>query len=155
MTAARARFAIAAILFAGWIGWLAYLAFTKTEPVVVSRSQVMDATHFVLADIRVDGETGEAIRDVTIVEDLRPVGLPLTGTIRVVNLRDARVGGRARNFSRRGPYLLPLTRHADGSFELTPPPRSPGNDAAARPWAYYWEDDGVARQFDHLVPKRP
>ena len=50
MSVARVRLIVAAVLFFGWLCWLGYLAFTKTTPVIVSRSQVMAANRFVVAD---------------------------------------------------------------------------------------------------------
>ena len=37
------RLAVAAALFAGWVGWLTYLAATASRPVVLSRPQVLAA----------------------------------------------------------------------------------------------------------------
>ena len=74
MTVARARLLVAAALFFGWLCWLGYLAATKTNPVVVSRSQVMASTHFVLATVTIDQQTGQPSREVSVEEDLRPLG---------------------------------------------------------------------------------
>jgi hypothetical protein len=158
MTGAKIRLAVAGLLFFGWLVYLGYLVLTKTNPVIVSRSQVMAATHFVLADVTVDPATGHPNRAVTVVRDLRPVGAPLAGTIIVMNIKDARIGG-VNDFSAGGPFLLPLTPLASqkDTYELTPPPRSPGTDSLSRPrpWAYRWDAPGVQRQFDELVRERP
>ena len=45
------RLAVAAILFAGWIGYLAFLAATTTEPTVLSRSQFLSADLYVAAEL--------------------------------------------------------------------------------------------------------
>ncbi len=65
------RLLIAGLFFFAWLGWLAYLAFNKNSPVVISRSQVMVAQYFVLAEVTVDAK-GQPEK-ITIVEDLRPV----------------------------------------------------------------------------------
>jgi hypothetical protein len=157
MKVPKLRLLIAGLFFFGWIGWLTYLAFNKTSPVVISRSQVMVATHFVLADIAIDAN-GQPLPSVTVAEDLRPVkGESLTGkTILVQHLKEARLGG-ASDFSKPGKYLLPLNKHPDGSYDITSPPSSPGNETlfGARPWAYRWEAPGVAEQFNRLVPAQP
>lgn len=154
MKAARIRLVVAGVLFFGWLCWLGYLAATKTNPVVLSRSQAMVATHFVLANVTVDPATGLPERKVIVVENLRPQGDPLPWEIEVRNIKEARIGG-AESFQEEGPYLLMLTRTESG-YELTPPPRAPGNDSPIRPrpWAYLWKAPGVQEQFERLVPRR-
>lgn len=156
MSGPRIRLLVAGVLLFGWLGWLAYLAWFKTNPVVVSRSQAMAATRFVLADVTVDPATGLPGRTVRVVEDLRPLGAPLAGDIEVRNIREARIGGGTEGFRDPGPYLLMLNP-APGGFELTPPPKAPGHDsplAHPQPWAYVWNAPGVKGQFDALVPPR-
>ena len=155
MKGPRLRFIVAAVLLFGWLGWLGYLAATKTNPVILSRSQIMDSTHFVLAKVSVDPSTGLPVREVEIEKDLRPNGEPLVGTVRISNLPEARISGQSAAFSSPGPYLLMLTKTLAG-YELTQPPRSPGNDGPVRlqPWAYVWNAPGVQQQFETLVPSR-
>ena len=62
MKPGRLRLLLTLGLFVAWLGWLGYLAATKTNPVVVSRSQVMAATHFVLAD-RIGSEHDDGPHD--------------------------------------------------------------------------------------------
>ena len=157
MTGPRTRLIVAAALLVGWLSWLAYLAATKTNPVVVSRSQVMAATHFVLANVTRDPETGQPNRQVTVVQDLRPGAQPIPAgaTVSVLNIRDARIAGGKGGFEDPGPYLLPLTAANEGVFILTPPPRAPGASQPLRPWAYVWGAPGVKEQFEALVVDRP
>jgi len=157
MKAARLKLIIASVLLFGWLGYLAYLITFERDPVVVSRSQVMASTHFVLADVKVDPATGEANPVVDVKEDLRPLGVALTKTsIRVRNIKEARQHARKSAFQDPGPYLLTLTKLDEGAFELTPPPRAPGHDSPIRPrpWVYLWNDPDVQEQFNKLVPKR-
>jgi hypothetical protein len=156
MRPARIRLLVAGALLVGWLAWLGYLAATKTNPVVVSRSQVMAATHFVLANVTRDPETGQPGRQVTVVRDLRPGANPIPAgqVITVQNIRDARIAGGKDGFQDPGPYLLPLTT-TDGVFVLTPPPWAPGTPQTLRPWAYVWGAAGVQEQFETLVPNRP
>jgi len=152
------RLAIPLALLLAWLGWLGYLAATKTHPIVVSRSQVMASTHFVLATVGLDPE-GKPNKQVTVVQDLRPLGepIPAGATITVQNIKDARIAGGPDGFKDPGPYLLPMTAISPGVFLLTPPPVDPKADGAgrSRPWAYVWSAAGVQEQFDALVPKRP
>ena len=163
MTVARARLLVAAVLFVGWLGWLGYLASTQTNPVVVSHSQAMAADRFVVGEVSLDPATGALTKNVTVVQDLRPGGAPLSGTIEVRNLEEAEVTGGENRFHDKGHYLLMLTpvANADGhTFNLTRPPgrlyRAPGANRTepGRPWVYKWDNPVVQRQFDELVPKQ-
>src|SRR5207253_3743429 len=132
------------------------LAATKTNPVVVSRSQVMVATRFVVAEVTINPQ-GFPNKAVTVVEDLRPVGAPLSRTIQVENIEKGRVAG-AKGFREGTRYLLPLSVSSTGGYALTVQPRSPGQEVVdpdrLRPWAYPWDDPEVQRQFNALVPPR-
>jgi hypothetical protein len=164
MTVARARLLVAAVLFFGWLCWLGYLAWFKTNPVVVSHSQVMAATRFVVGEVHLDPETGTLRKDVTVVDDLRPTGPPLAATITVANLGDADIAGGGQ-FRDRHKYLLLLSHDstaAPNEFELTVPPGriyrpslpDEKKSKRGRPWAYAWDNEDVRRQFEALVPKR-
>jgi hypothetical protein len=150
------RLIIPALLFGGWLGWLAYLAATKTNPVVVSRSQIMAADRFVVAEVTLNSQ-GFPNKTVTVLDDLRPTGPPLSGTISVENIEKGRVAG-AKEFREGTRYLLPLSVSGTGGYVLTVQPRSPGQEFVdpdkLRPWAYRWDDPEVQRQFNALVPKR-
>jgi hypothetical protein len=156
MTRSRILMLVSGSLFVGWLCWLGYLAATKTNPVVVSRSQVMASTRFVVATVTIDPQSGQPERDVTVVDDLRPLGDSLKGQkIRVENIKNGRIAG-GKGFDGKTQYLLPLSTTPSG-FELTPQPRSPGQEVmgeGVRPWAYVWDAPGVQKQFDALVPKR-
>ncbi|HEX3148292.1 MAG TPA: hypothetical protein VHR66_09410 [Gemmataceae bacterium] len=157
MSIARVRLVVAAAAFVGWLGWLGYLAASKTNPTVVSHSQVMAATRFVVAEVTIDTQSGLPQRQVNVLEDLRPVGAPLEGTIVVENIRNGRIAG-AKEFRERTKYLLPLTPSSSGAYSLTMQPRSPGQEVIKedklQPWAYLWDDPEVQRQFEALVSKR-
>jgi hypothetical protein len=161
MSVARIRLIVAAVLFFGWLSWLGYLAFAKTTPVIVSRSQVMAASRYVVAEVSLDA-TGALNKNITVIEDLRPVGAPLAGTIEVRNLEQAEVTGGDTRFRDRGHYLLmlsPVSGADNKTFDLTRPPgriyRPPGSNRVepGRPWAYVWDNADVRKQFDALVPR--
>jgi hypothetical protein len=165
MTVVRGRLLVAAVLFFGWLCWLGYLAWFKTNPVVVSHSQVMAASRFVVAEVHLEPDTGALSKEVKVVEDLRPAGPPLPETITVTNLDKAEIAGNGTRFRDGGHYLLPLTPNATAGpnvFELTRPPgriyRPPAPNERriepGRPWAYAWDNADVRRQFEALVPKR-
>ena len=162
MTVARVRLLVAAVLFFGWLCWLGYLAFTKTSPVVVSRSQVMAANRYVVARVKIEPDTRALSKDVSVAQDLHPQGAPLTGTtIKVTNLEAAEIVGGGARFEDGQEYLLLLTPLPGGAFELTrppgrvyrPPPPNDKRTEAGRPYAYRWDNEEVRRQFESLRPK--
>lgn len=155
MKPARIRLAIATLLLVIWLSYLGFLVIYKRDPVVLSRSQLMASTQFVLADVSVDDATGLPNRSVTVKEDLRPLGPSLKDkTITVWNIRDARVAGTTDGFRSKGPYLLMMTKNGADGYDLTLAPVAPGGGSQLRkPWAYRWEAKGVKEQFEELVPK--
>ena len=133
MTLVRLRFAVALVVFLAWLGWLAVAVAKKGEP-VLSRAQLLNATHLVVADVTL-GDGGLPSTTATVVEVLRGDGVP-AGPITVLNL-DLALPAGAKAFPGPGVYLLPLT--SDGrTFRVAGLPRSPGYEPAesARPVIY-------------------
>ena len=146
MTAARARFAVALIAFVAWLGWLAVAVAKKGDP-VLSRAQLLNATHLVYAEVTVGGD-GLPRATATVVEVVR--GTALSGEIGVLNLPTALPAG-AKSFPGPGVYLLPLG--GDGkTFRVVGLPRSPGYDAAdpVRP-VIYPATAATRAQLDRLL----
>ena len=154
MSSAKIRLGVAAVLFACWLGWLGYLALTKANPLIVARSQIMAAEHFVLVEVAVDAETGRPNLKQNVKENLKSRGPAISGEITIANLREARIAGQREAIFKPGTvYFLALTRMTDDIYTLTPPPKAPGNEALdrGRPWAYPW-NPAVQKQFEQLTP---
>ena len=146
MTFARLRFALALLAFAAWLGWLAFAVAEKGDP-VLSRAQLLNATHLVYAEVAV-GDDGLPKATATVVEVAR--GDKLTGEITVLNLAKALPAG-AKSFPGPGLYLLPLG--GDGkTFRVVGLPRSPGYEPAdpVRP-VIYPATEATRRQLDRLL----
>ncbi len=146
MIVARARFAVALIAFVAWLGWLAVAVAKKGDP-VLSRAQLLNATHLVYAEVTV-GDDGLPRATATVVEVVR--GTALAGEIGVLNLPAALPAG-AKSFPGPGVYLLPLG--GDGkTFRVVGLPRSPGYEAAdpVRP-VIYPATDATRVQLDRLL----
>jgi hypothetical protein len=140
----RARFILACCLFAGWLGYLGYLAATKSNPIVLSRPQLLVSDIDVLAELKgldqpvvvkevLSQRTGEkSVRAETplTIENLSDVSLP--------------------DF-KPGLYLLPLTHRQAGYFVTETPP-SPGypRDAAHDRLRIYPATDEVLRQYHDI-----
>lgn len=136
MSGARLRLVLAAAAFLGWIGWLGYAVSQSGRTAVVSRAQIVGATHGVVAEVTVDGE-GLPGETATVKESVLGPALPAGSTIAVLNLRSALPAG-AKEISP-GTYLLFLV--GDGkSYRIVGTPASPGYEpaAAARPAIYPW-----------------
>jgi hypothetical protein len=112
--------AVAAGLFAAWIGYLAFLALTTSHPVVLSRPQFLVADFWVTA--RVDDLNGPVqVGEVMYVREEKKDQAPAeAATIDVRNLSDCK-----RAWTGPGQYILPLVRRG-GSYAVSAIPRSPG-----------------------------
>jgi len=113
-----ALLAVAAGLFACWIGYLAFLALTASHPVVLSRPQFFAANLWVIADV--DGPEGPVtVREAAYAAPSVRATAPKEGTtIEVKNLADCK--GRTG----KGRYILPLLAEG-GNYYVPPIPRSP------------------------------
>jgi hypothetical protein len=119
MKGAALRLALAAILFAGWLGYLAYLAATAAHPDVLSRPQFLVSSLDVIAQVEAaDGRPSPTVR---VVEVRRPSAeKKLEGQILRINNLETCDG-----WAGPGDYILALTV-VGKDYEVTPTPRSPG-----------------------------
>ena len=123
------RLAVAAVLFAGWIGYLLYLVVDLRwhrgpdgQPVVLSRPQFLVSEVDVIAQL--DDEKGPAtVKEVLAVQN--KMAIDEGQTLRVVNLVSPDGKGPV-NWTGPGLYVLPLRARPDRTYEVVPIPRSPG-----------------------------
>ena len=120
------RLAVAAVLFAGWIGWLVYLAATASRPVVLSRPQVLAADVVVIAEV-------EDPKKPVVVKEVRTPKAPL--------MKDEKLsvaGLDESDWKGPGLYILPLSGVAGqpGRYAVAPIPPSPGYDKSGPPRVY-------------------
>ena len=143
MIGVRLRFAVCLGLFLAWLGWLALANWEKGKHPVLSRSQLLAATHLVVADIT-PGADGLP-RTLTVVETLQGEALP-AGVVEVGNLPSALTPGAAA-FAGAGRYLVPLSGSGN-RIKIADAASSPGypREAADRPRIYAW-DDATRRQL--------
>lgn len=154
MTAARIRLILAALAFFGWLTYLATAVIwhRTNPPTIVSRSQLIAATHVVLADVTL-GNDGLPQPQVTIAREFNPTAEALTGTVTVTNLPSAQTPeGTALQA---GQHLLLLVERSgittEGKqFAIAGWPRSPAmpsrnpgdpigeNSRIRRPVVYPW-----------------
>lgn len=153
MISAKARLIIPSVLFAAWLTWLAVLGLTKANPVVVAPAQIMAATHLIIVEVKIDAETGKPDVKQRVIEQVGQGKSELKSDVQIANLREARIAGHTQQGFQAGvKYLLPITQLGDEIFELTPPPKAPGNERLnrGRPWAYVWTPE-VEKQLARLV----
>lgn len=121
------RLAVAAVLFASWIGYLAYLAATTTQPIVLSRPQFLSTDVFIVGEVSANPTAANQPEDWVTVKKV----------VWAANADDSkRTKVQVKNLSEvdadhgwHGPeYVLALTRTKEGGdvFVLTPLPRTPG-----------------------------
>ncbi len=153
MRAAVVRLVLASVLFVGWIGYLAYLVFTASNPVVLSRPQLLVADLTVLARIDDPKSKTAVIEEVFRVRD---GAAPKVGdTITVHNLDqchrlphdDEDPASVPSDWTGPGLYILPLQRLKEkGGYLVEQVPPSPGYPPSRVP------GEGAARIYP-LTPQ--
>lgn len=119
--------ALAAGLFAAWIGYLAYLVVMTTHqrqkwnepPIVLSRPQFLVADYWVIAEVN-DPEQLVTIVDVVYVAPPAKDKGPEKGAeIKLGNLSECQ-----DYWTRPGTYIIPLSR-TEAGYRVTPVPHGP------------------------------
>jgi hypothetical protein len=142
MKAGRIRLLVAAVLMVGWLAYLGYLALGQPKPVVISRSQLLQATHFVKGDVTLDAanKPGAAIK----VNDSFGSKRVAESEIEVDNLGDAHhPDGKPLSA---GTYFLPLVAVGPNKYRVV----SPSGSNSSRPTIYPWTAE-VEKQVRDLV----
>jgi ribosomal protein L7/L12 len=123
----KARLVVAALLFVGWIAYLAYLAAVASDPIVLSRPQILVANLCVLAKIEEDeGRPAPRARVTEVLWSAQDAPELLDTTLDLGELTDL---GKPQGWSGPGIYLLPLTRlrkDKESRYSLTALPPVPG-----------------------------
>lgn len=115
MTFPKARLAVAACLFIGWLLFLAFLVF-NARTVILSKPQFLIAQAYVVVQAKQSGNRADP--NVEVVETLwtaRPIADQLT-------IPELAGMSNAQGFAGPGKYLLPLVRIND-SWHVAPLPR--------------------------------
>jgi hypothetical protein len=121
---ARIRLIIAAALFVGWLGWLTYLAATGTQPIILSRPQLLMANAVVRAELT--GSDDAPDDHITVQEVLSGSKEQLEGaTLEIESLSTC---GRAEGWTGPGIYLLALSKSGNTYRIAQVPPVSLGYD---------------------------
>jgi hypothetical protein len=141
----RARFLLilAAVAFVGWVGFLGWLALGPKHPVILSRSQFVASPLAVVARVDNADAPRVTVEEVAWAPEGREA---LAGQqITVTNL------SHAQGWQGPDAYILAL-RGRDGTYEVTPIPRSPAlSDANRSPRIYRATAD--TRQQLHDLPR--
>jgi hypothetical protein len=153
MSGAKIRLLLASLCFLGWLGWLAFLALTTSRAIVVSRSQILFATHAARVNITVqDGEPkGFEVIDFlgrTPQDDFKPNG-------ERVDLKDLKLVllPFQKRLTQNGVYLVPLSRTAKDSFRMVAPPNSIESDGDKGRFLIYPDTPEVLQQIRELLPE--
>jgi hypothetical protein len=129
MKAGRIRLLVATVLMAGWLGYLGYLALGQSNPVVISRSQLLHASHFVKGDVSfVDNKPVAVIQ----VRDSFGANRVVDPTLEVNNLADVHLpNGKPLTA---GTYFLPLAAVGPGKYRVVSPSGSDSSKLMIYPW---------------------
>ena len=127
------RFALVAVLFAGMMIYQAYLAMTVSEPIIVSRSQLLTADVIVVVDLKQAPKKGESLKAKVKEVLLLKGGLPSHLTLK----KDEEVSlmmpdDEIHGWKEAGTYLFPI-RSVSETWALAPVPPSPGYPDVKRP----------------------
>jgi hypothetical protein len=161
------RFALACLLFAGWLGYLIFLAFTSTRPVVLSRPQMLVSQLDVVA--KIDNLDQPVVEVEQVLSVARGVKAPAKGqSITVNNLKDCKRVAREDedandvplDWTGPGLYLLPLDPDKGDSYKVVVVPSSPGFPVSHRkvtppkptPRLYPATEDAL-RQYRQIKPE--
>lgn len=146
MKAVRVRLVVAGVLMAGWIGYLGFLALGHSKPIVVSRSQLLHASHYVKADVIVDADNKPVAT--VAVQDSFGASRVVEKSIEIVNLVEVRLPNGKPLAG--GSYFLPLNVLGPGQYRVA---SAVGIDAHSKCTAYPWTNE-VERQVREFVPAR-
>lgn len=136
--------AVAAALFAAWIGYLAYLALTARHPVVLSRPQ------FLVADLWVIADVDDPDRPVKVTEVVYPEAKAdaLKGmTVEVKNLAQCK-----GDWTKPGAYVLPLVWEGN-AYRVPAVPRSPGYNPPEPQFHIYPDTPEAREQLERMRPR--
>lgn len=144
MKATRIRLILATAAFAGWLGFLGYLALGQSKPIVLSRSQLLVATHVVKVEVALEGD-GKPPRKVIVKESFgkQPIA---EAEITIDNIKEARLPG-GKPLAMGGTYLLPLERIGLTNYRLVGSPSGQSQEPAGRLFTVYPWNPEVERQL--------
>lgn len=138
----KARLAISALLFLGWLGFLLYL-------VVDSRTVILSRPQFLVAQVIVVADLGAGPGPAVVEEVLWPAD---RANERLVNqpIRIAGIAGLAdkQGYGGPGKYLLPLMKTMTGSYQIAPLP-GPAPEARIYAWT-----PRLREQVDEIIQAR-
>lgn len=152
MNRPQLRFGIALVLLVGWLGYLGWLALGHGSPMIVSRTQLMNAPWWVVVEIELDTE-GKPKTTVQIDHVAVGPELPESSLV-VANLTKAHLPPN-KPITGPGKYLVLLThdplRREQGKAYAVASTRYGGYDDA--PLIYPWTPE-VERQVKELAPTK-
>lgn len=151
----RLRFYVASGLFLAWLGWLGYLALTASNPIVLSRAQLLVASAHLIAEVPGTMEHPEG--KATIAEITWAPGkqeLKEGNSLTIVGLAEC---GPEQGWRGPGKYILAISKTQQGVYALTLTPHSPGypagNQNLLNRLRIYPETQNTRRQLE-LIEKQ-
>ena len=158
MTFPRARLAVSAVLFFGWIGFLLFLVI-QSPAVLVSKPQILAANLIVVGEIREDhGNPQPQVKVAEVIWSGDPQDRELAGQI--VNLLELPRYMKQQGYAGPGSYILPLLKTGHGKDPRNldrgraPPGRLSSPEGFPRQSGTHTSWDHRARVIEYLTQYR-
>jgi hypothetical protein len=143
MKAGRVGLIVAAGLMFGWLVYLGYLALWLPKPVVISRSQLLQASHLVKGEVSIDA-AGKPVATIQVRESFGANRI-VEGAIEVENMNDVRLPD-AKPLTP-GTYFFALIPVGHNKYRVVSPS---GPESQSHLMIYPWAE--VEKQVRELVP---
>jgi hypothetical protein len=144
MTFPKARLAVSACLFVGWLLFL-FSVWLRSNPVVLSKPQFLIAQLYAVVEVQDDN--GKANPEVFVEEVLWAANtMDETLARKKIRLADLPTLTEQQGYKGAGLYLVPLLKSAESSFMIAPIPR--GESRVPR---IYWWTPVLRSQVDEFI----
>jgi hypothetical protein len=143
MKAGRVGLIVAAGLMFGWLVYLGYLALWLPKPVVISRSQLLQASHFVKGEVSIDA-AGKPVATIQVRDSFGAKRIA-DAEIEVDNLEKAHCPDDKQLTT--GTYFLPLLAIGPNKYRVVSPA---GSESLSKLTIYPWNAE-VEKQVRELI----
>jgi len=150
MTFPKARLAVSACLFVGWLLFL-FSVWLRSSTVILSKPQFLVAQ--IYAVVEVHPAQGKAESELTVEEVLWPSDKTAQQLAHEkIHIADFPATTERQGFQGPGKYLVPLVKSAENTLMIAPIPR--GDNRQAWPRRIYGWTPEVRAQVDEIIASK-
>jgi hypothetical protein len=147
MTFPKARLAVSACLFVGWLLFL-FSVWLRSSTEILSKPQFLIAQVYVVVEVR--DEQGKADPELKVEEVLWASDkIDQQLAHKTIRIADFSATTERHGFHGAGKYLVPLVKSAENTWMIAPVPRGDNRQAWTRR-IYMWTPD-VRAQIDDII----